>query len=153
MALSTFTIAALLDPPVTLGDVDPTREYDFQDLQGNILLREEQIQVFREPGVDDYGLRSFGVQGPEFTLVSSEYVATRAAAETQLGLYEALKTGATLGVKITQLSTDYWPADVIGVRRAAPVQRIANAAGSLVASPNFELQVAWRLALREQPSV
>lgn len=149
MALATFEIAALTNR--TTGAEDASRTYAFQDLQGTVPEAAEQTEVIRRPGVDFPGLRTLGIQGPEFTLVSVEFVASRSAAKDQIELYRAL-TADSNGIKITQADEEFFPADVLGVTRAGTVQAVGQVAGALVGSPNFMLRVAWRLVLSQEDS-
>lgn len=154
MPYLTYQIAAIDNNP-SPGDTDATKEYDFQDLQGNPIRATEQIQVIQRRGVDYHGIRQTGKRGRPFTLRSIEYItwagdlaSTLEDAWDRVVLYEALK-GASLGVKVTQRDQAFWPCDVIAVEPQTPPFEIAGAAGSLVSNPRVQLNCVWQLIQRQ----
>lgn len=149
-----YQIAALDNDP-SPGDTDATKEYDFQDLQGEPRRATEQIQAIERLGVDYHGIRKTGIRAAPFTLRSIEYITfdtdlatTIGNAWDQLALYEALK-GHALGVKVTQRSREHYPCDVLEVVEQQSPYAIGAAAGSLVANPAVQLNCIWTLRMRQ----
>lgn len=152
MAL-TYEIAAIDNDPGA-GDIDTSKQYAFQDLQGRVIRATERIEILRRKGVDGHGARKIGKVGEIFPLVSLEYITFDTDLDTTLQnaiarvqLYEALK-GQPLGVRVTQRSIVTAPCEVVEVMEAETPAEIVAAAGSLVANPRVVLKCVWRLIHR-----
>lgn len=150
MPAYTQAIAALTN--AESGAVDNSRTYYFQTVNGIVLPSEEVTEILAVPGLNGHGVRHLGRQAPESQLVTLEFVESFAAGTQKLKLYKRLIKEATLGVAIYQSGVAYYPADVLSVNYAAPMQATYAPAvvGSLVANPNVILECAWVVKLRDE---
>lgn len=65
----------------------------FNDIIGEIALRQEQVEVFERKGTDGVGLRTTGKRGRTFQLQTVNFVATYEYAKLAMVSYKALIGG------------------------------------------------------------
>ena len=113
----------------------------FDDLQGSIVLRSEEIQVFKRLGVNGLGARLTGSRGRPFKLISVKYVLDFGAAKDALVLFAGLKGNNPL--TIIKQSVDYGLFLVLDVREAQESQAILNPVGTIIANAQVRQVLEW----------
>lgn len=116
--------------------------YTFDDLQGNVQRRREQLQVFQRPGVDGVGFRKLGQRTTAFQLVSIHYVLDWETSKTALDAYKAL-IGANPQTLI-QHGVNWGDYDVQDVIQAE-ARAVLNVAGSIVPGAQVRQVCQWTL--------
>lgn len=112
----------------------------FDDLRGNIPLREQQLETFTRPGIDGVGFRKTGKRSQPTTLRTTHYVADWDAAKDAITAYQALVD--TDPVTIIQHSTDWGTFKVMSVKQVE-AKAVTSVIGSLVNNPQVLQTCEW----------
>ena len=118
----------------------------YQDIRGNFEYARNQVEVLRRKGVDGVGLRDIGSRGIEFTFSTVQYATSFGNATTVIQSAQSLiGSGAPYGVRIMQHSSNQGVYRVLGVRSVPPPRAVGAVAGSLIANPQVEVALQWRV--------
>lgn len=114
----------------------------FDDLQGALQPKCDQLEVIVLPGVDGEILRDTGNRADLTSVETLRYLANRAAAVSAISSYIALKDGAAY--EVIQHGQSFGNFRVLGVQ-PLPLAAVANVIGSITANPGIALRCVWTI--------
>lgn len=114
----------------------------FDDLRGNIPLREQQLETFTRPGIDGVGFRKTGKRSRPATMRTTHYVADWAAAESAITAYQALVDVDP--VVIIQHSNSWGTFKIMSVKQVE-AKAVTSVIGSIVNNPQVLQICEWTI--------
>ena len=112
-------------------------------MEGTILPKAEEIEVFQRRGVDSIGARKLGKHAEPFTLVTVKYVLDFASHKDALFTYRALIGSDP--VEIVKASTSYGNYLLLDVREAEPPQAVYGVVGAIISNAQVRQVFRWTL--------
>ena len=114
----------------------------FEDLQGSLQKRGQQLQRFVRPGIDGPGYRSTGKRTEQFAMISKHWVLNFTAAESALITYQTL---IDLDPQVViQHSVNHGTYKVIAVQQVSAIPT-EGSTGTLIANATVLQTCRWIL--------
>lgn len=127
---------------------DPEDYFAFEDIQGRLQPKAEQLEVFVRPGHVGETLRKTGVRALPSQILTIHYVADWAAAKAAIESYIGLIDGDPY--QIIQHTTSYGYFRVLQVVEV-DARACVNAIGTLIANPTVVQVCQWTVISTEAP--
>lgn len=115
--------------------------YQFEDLQGNVPKRGQELDIFIRPGIDGVGARKTGKRTGPIQLISHRYLINWQDAEDAIVNYKAL-VGAE-PVTVVQHDIDYGTYLVVAVDQVSAFAVYSVAGNTIVTNPQVKQICQW----------